>query len=371
MQDQYASTPQILNHIFLIVQDEWDERAEATLNDIQNHSSGTWKLDVWQRKGNTALVSQLCQTPAKTAVAPSTQDPTFQQLLADIGDNEWVAIVFAGTRLPREWNLRLASATKQLPNAATISPLSSQSHLSPFFDEISDSNSKQGALYIDNLVAELGSGEAFECIFPLVDCYLLRKNSHKNYTNLNDSIFEYQSHIALADRLYREGWLHYASDNIGVDRPTSNGKPSLTKTQSELLSHFQAAHPLTGLRHLLTQANINRAKNISCDNVPQSQLPIQLHVMHSWGGGLERWVQDYWRADHDHINWILKSIGTWGAFGHRLALFRHIDDANPIRVWDLTIPIRATAIHHAQYSRVLSEIVAEYKIGRASCRERV
>ncbi len=89
-----------------------------------------------------------------------------------------------------------------------------------------------------------------------------------------------------------------------------------------------------------------------------------LHIMHSWGGGLERWVADYCGADHERNNFVLKSVGTWGAFGSELHLFRDITDAAPLRVWPLQPAIKATATAHAAYRDILSQIVQQHGIRR-------
>ncbi len=93
-------------------------------------------------------------------------------------------------------------------------------------------------------------------------------------------------------------------------------------------------------------------------------MPRHLHVMHSWGGGLERWVQEYCRADGAHQNLVLKSVGTWGAFGQELHLFRHIDDTTPAQVWPLYPAIKGTTTTHPGYEQVLQEILDDYGIER-------
>lgn len=87
-----------------------------------------------------------------------------------------------------------------------------------------------------------------------------------------------------------------------------------------------------------------------------------LHIMHSWGGGLERWVQDYCCTDTSRKNIVLKSIGISGIPGQKLALYQHIDDQNPIRVWSLTSYIFATCIHNFDYYFALEEIINDFNI---------
>jgi glycosyltransferase involved in cell wall biosynthesis len=87
-----------------------------------------------------------------------------------------------------------------------------------------------------------------------------------------------------------------------------------------------------------------------------------LHVMHGWGGGLERWVQDYCRASQTlHPCLILKSLGMGEHPTHHLAL---IDPATQdlVQEWHLTYPIYGTSIVHLEYQQILQEITERYPI---------
>ena len=89
---------------------------------------------------------------------------------------------------------------------------------------------------------------------------------------------------------------------------------------------------------------------------------VFLHVIHSWGGGLERWVKDYCRTDTSRTNIVLKSIGISGIPGQKLALYQHIDDDEPIRIWELTAFIFATCIHNSDYYFALEEIISDFNV---------
>lgn len=89
---------------------------------------------------------------------------------------------------------------------------------------------------------------------------------------------------------------------------------------------------------------------------------VQLHVMHSWGGGLERWVQNYCRTDKKRINIVLKSIGIPGIPGQIIALYRHIDDPEPVRFWQLKFPIYSTSITSIEYCEILEEILIDFNL---------
>ncbi len=90
--------------------------------------------------------------------------------------------------------------------------------------------------------------------------------------------------------------------------------------------------------------------------------PVQLHVMHNWGGGLERWVQDYCRADTVRKNMVLKPARPPARICKTLELYQHIDDDVPIRVWDLSVPIYGTCITNLDYCYILEEIIKDFDI---------
>jgi glycosyltransferase involved in cell wall biosynthesis len=87
-----------------------------------------------------------------------------------------------------------------------------------------------------------------------------------------------------------------------------------------------------------------------------------LHIMHSWGGGIERWAQDYCRTDTSRNNIVLKSIGVFGNSGQKLALYNNIDDETPTQMWGMTPFIRSTSITHLEYCIALEEIISDFNV---------
>jgi len=84
--------------------------------------------------------------------------------------------------------------------------------------------------------------------------------------------------------------------------------------------------------------------------------------MHDHGGGLERWVVDYCRADKERTNLVLRSKKRHRKGGTRLELYNNINDTNPVRVWNFFTPVLPTSITHAEYRRALSEIFGAFSI---------
>jgi glycosyltransferase involved in cell wall biosynthesis len=90
--------------------------------------------------------------------------------------------------------------------------------------------------------------------------------------------------------------------------------------------------------------------------------PVQLHVMHYWGGGLDKWVRDFGRADASRTNLILASYRIGEEGGQRIVLYADPDSLVPIRTWDIAHPIRSTASGSVEYRRILEQVVAEFEV---------
>ncbi len=90
--------------------------------------------------------------------------------------------------------------------------------------------------------------------------------------------------------------------------------------------------------------------------------PVILHLGHSWGGGLDRWIADYAAADRAAHHLVLRSIGNWGAFGQSLALYAQGPAGTLIEEHGLGRPIRATEVTHARYRDILADIIERHAI---------
>jgi len=118
------------------------------------------------------------------------------------------------------------------------------------------------------------------------------------------------------------------------------------------------SHPLMSIRHAMTELDSKQEAPPSLCNC----LPVRLHVVHSWGGGMGRWIEDAVEGDSKHQNLVLRPLGDWGAFGKRLALYRNAQMDRPIKSWLLSQPILSTTASHYQYRQILAEIVREFKV---------
>jgi GT2 family glycosyltransferase/glycosyltransferase involved in cell wall biosynthesis len=91
--------------------------------------------------------------------------------------------------------------------------------------------------------------------------------------------------------------------------------------------------------------------------------PVLLHVGHSWGGGVERWIHDYAAADEDHWHLLLRSRSWRNAAGVRLELVDLAGDDEVLLAWQLDEPIASTAIANAGYRDIVGQVVELFAVG--------
>jgi GT2 family glycosyltransferase/glycosyltransferase involved in cell wall biosynthesis len=124
--------------------------------------------------------------------------------------------------------------------------------------------------------------------------------------------------------------------------------------------HPPAAHPLALLRARFRAVDGALPARPGFDG-----RPVVLHVMHGWGGGVERWVRDLARADTAQCHLALVAQGDSGRrrYGERLALHLPAQaEAGALREWPLAAPIAATVATSAEYRAILAEVVRDFAV---------
>jgi glycosyltransferase involved in cell wall biosynthesis len=89
--------------------------------------------------------------------------------------------------------------------------------------------------------------------------------------------------------------------------------------------------------------------------------PTNLHVSHSWGGGLSVWIDDFCEADPHADNLVLESVGTENCYGIEFRL-RHPASKRTLAAWVFRDPINEVRSSHAEYRKVLHSILEQHEI---------
>jgi len=91
-----------------------------------------------------------------------------------------------------------------------------------------------------------------------------------------------------------------------------------------------------------------------------------LHITHSWGGGVARWVSSLIEADADGVHLQLRSEGAQSGqgAGQKLALYAGNDLGSELASWWLQPAIRSTLDTHPWYPQILQQVCERYRVGR-------
>lgn len=163
----------------------------------------------------------------------------------------------------------------------------------------------------------------------------------------------------LAVSLRHSGAVLQATDNILVDDRQLPPQRLPKELQPAWAQAVHQRHPLAAARHALGQLVARR--EAPPPEVPPVR-PAVLHISHSWGGGLGRWIDDFTAADDQALSYILRPIGDWSGFGQTLALYAANNPGFPLRTWTLAQPILSSAIAHGEYTVLLREVLESFHV---------
>jgi glycosyltransferase involved in cell wall biosynthesis len=256
-------------------------------------------------------------------------DELFAAVLERFADKDAI-LLRAGLMPPEMWDLRLAWSAVRRPGVATVSP-------------VGEFPLKADAGLIDRLCHHYRQPTAPEIVAFAPECVYVRADAVRAITGLARDLRP----AALSNGAAHLRYSHVLADHVYVAarRAPERAVPAPAGLLESLRGHLARQEPEP-------PALVSRMQTRN------------LHIMHSWGGGLERWVADYCRADREHENFVLKSVGTWGAFGSALHLYRRIGDAEPLAVWPLAPAIPSTSVFDPAYEAILSQILQEHGIER-------
>ena len=272
---------------------------------------------------------------------------TYHELFAaavEMFKNKDILLIRAGLGTPEKWDLRLAWTAVRQGSVGTVSPLSSKA-LGP----IDFNKAPVSATDLDSLCAtsRLAGEKETSQFWP--DCVYIRAEALREITNLSTK----RTPTHLLDAFARARFSNILATHvcIGCER----------RDAADIPMDIGIAPLIEGMRsNILARLLLESTQQ----SITKRMTKATLHIMHSWGGGLERWVHDYCANDHQHDHYILKSFGPWSAFGSELRLFNAVDTTTPLATWTLTPPIKATSGADSRYAGILGEIRQKYGVGR-------
>jgi GT2 family glycosyltransferase/glycosyltransferase involved in cell wall biosynthesis len=123
-----------------------------------------------------------------------------------------------------------------------------------------------------------------------------------------------------------------------------------------------AAHPLAALQYQL--ASQAAAPPMLPGWLQLDDKPVVLHTCTDWGGGMDKWVNDFCDVEDQYHHLILLSQGEFfrQRYGEQFSLRLGGTQGLEIAHFDLSIPIASTTIKHSEYQRLLDDIIRRYGV---------
>ena len=268
-----------------------------------------------------------------------------------------IAWVGASVVLPEHWQVRLAKAAWAGPRVGAAVPLCDVDPVHALLVADSDTSAPVDVAQVDRSAYCLGDRSYYEVPRLHGMCAYLRRDALEAVLPSMEGTFpDLQSFLdVLASHMVASGWVCLLCDYVyvgfaGPQRVPSDSEPLDVRA-------FLAAHPLGVLRRAAGEAV---AKGLAPTAAPGlDDRPVHLHVMHFWGGGVDKWVRDFARADAC-VNLLMASyrIGEHG--GQRLVLYSDPEAKLPIRTWDIARPLPSTAASSTEYRRILEQVMREF-----------
>jgi len=287
----------------------------------------------------------------------------FAALLRDVAaahPEHDVALVAPGAILPFAWDARLAKAAYAEPGIAAAVPMCDVSPLYALVDEKFRGSAAANAAHVDRSAYSMGNRSYYEIpgVHP-VCAYLRRAALDAALPFVPAAGPEPQPVLdALAVRWRATGGASVIVDYLYIGYAGHAIAPAIRFDFEQ--AAFLRDSPLGGLRRAVNEAIERGLPPVSTPGLDAR--PVQLHIMHFWGGGLEHWVRDFGRADPTRINMILATYRIGDTGGQRIVLYSDPASRVPVRTWDIARPIRSTASSSLEYRRILAQILDEFDV---------
>jgi glycosyltransferase involved in cell wall biosynthesis len=272
-----------------------------------------------------------------------------------------IVCVQAGVELPFAWDARLAKAAHAAPEIAAAVPMCDASPLHALVDARNRELAAKDWTLIDRSAYCIGQRGYYETPALHPACAYLRGDALRALGELGRH--EGHGDGAFLNRLARRwrdlGRLCVVCDYIYVTHPGA-GMTGAAGVDETDFSAFTQHSPLGALRLAVNEGLVEGMPAVSMPALDAK--PVQLHIMHFWGGGLDKWVRDFSNADIERTNLLLATYRIGESGGQRVVLYSDHQARLPVHTWDMARPLRSTAVASIEYRRILEQVIREFKV---------
>lgn len=308
-----------------------------------------------------------------------------------------VVLLNSDTVVANDWLERIEKAAYSEKNIGTVTPFSNNATICsyPYYNGEGAADLPAGISLeqLDQIFSIANKNETEEiptavgfCMFIKKEClemvgYFDTESFGKGYGEEND----------FSRRAKKNGWrniiaadvyvYHAGGISFGDQQNTLKNKAleTLLKKHPDYLfsvRQYMKVDPLAKLRDAVDHARISSnpsqkkivedEKNQSFPSETEQKTTItaetRLHISHSWGGGIEKWVGDYAKND-EATNFSLETNTTKLAAGYALTLWIHQNGKKQkVSTWELATPINSSSINHGEYREILHGIIDQLNV---------
>lgn len=305
-----------------------------------------------------------------------------------------VVLLNSDTEVANDWLDRLRRCALSAPNIGTVTPFSNNATICSYPDFCSDNRLPAGVTLeqLDAIFRRVNAGKWIEIPTAVGFCMFIRRTCleqvgpfdedrfGRGYGEENDFsrrvVAMGGKNVLCADTfVYHAGGASFGAERELLQPSAAKMLLGLHPDYDDVIRRFVMEDPAAEYRRAvsleLESERRSRLLGAGRDagehaepNVAGSQAKaVQLHLVHDLDGGIGQWLKDYCLADSERINLVLKPFSRSHAFGEGLALYGHILDRTPQRLWLFSKPIQATAVTHAEYQDALREVLQTHAVG--------
>lgn len=320
-----------------------------------------------------------------------------------------VVLLNSDTEVANDWLDRIVAAARRHPDAATLTPFSNNATICSY--PAGGSAELPGSLELgalDALCARTLAAAVLDLPTAVGFCMFIRRAALDVLGGFDEQAFGrgYGEENDFSRRALKAGWRnllcadvyvrHRGSVSFGADRfPLMQaGAAALLARHpeyDEVIRAFVADDPVAPLRAeldaarkaggekeagALTQVGEDaataavatptpcRATDGTDALPPRCSRPVLLHVCHSWGGGTQRWIEDFAAADDQGWNLLLRSRSSRSDAGAGFELIDLGGSGHPVlQSWKLEQPIGACEARHEPYRAMVQALVEDFDVG--------
>ncbi len=304
-----------------------------------------------------------------------------------------VVLLNSDTEVANDWLDRLRRCARNAPDIGTVTPFSNNATICSYPEFCSDNRLPAGVTLeqLDAIFRRVNAGKWIEIPTAVGFCMFIRRTCleqagpfdedrfGRGYGEENDFsrrvVSTGRKNVLCADTfVYHAGGASFGAERELLQASAAKTLLGLHPDYDDVIRRFVMEDPAAECRRAVSLEleserrsrllGAGRDSSLRAANVPGSQAKaVQLHLVHDLGGGIGQWLKDYCLADSERINLVLKPFSRSHAFGEGLALYGHVLDKTPQRLWLFSEPIKATAVTHAEYRDAVREVLETHAVG--------